>query len=89
MKHTLLAALALIVLGTGSALASEKCTTPRNEWQSRETLEKKLTAEGWKVKRIKVDDGCYEVYGFAPDGRRIEAYFNPKSLATVRQKMED
>jgi hypothetical protein len=41
---------------------------------------KKITADGWKIRRIKVDGGCYEVYGTSPKGQRVEAYFHPVSL---------
>ena len=33
--------------------------------------------------RVKVDDGCYEVYGTDAKGQRAEAYFDPKSLEQV------
>ena len=49
-------------------------------WKSKEQLEKKMTAEGWKVRFIKLDGGCYEVYGTSPDGQRVEAYYHPVSL---------
>ena len=57
----LAAALALSALGTGSALASSRCNVPMANWQPREALQKKVEAEGWKVTRIKTDDGCYKV----------------------------
>jgi hypothetical protein len=49
-------------------------------WKSREDLTKKITADGWKIRHIKVDGGCYEVYGTSPKGQRVEAYFHPVSL---------
>jgi hypothetical protein len=53
---------------------------PKAEWQDQALLEKKLVAAGWQVRRIKVDDQCYEVYGVDKDGKRVEAYFHPKTL---------
>ena len=53
---------------------------PKSGWTSRDTLEAKLVKEGWKVRKSKVDGGCYEVYGTTPDGKRVEAYFHPVSL---------
>lgn len=47
------------------------------DWMSETTLEEKLVAEGWKVRRMKVDGGCWEVYGTTPEGERVEAYFHP------------
>lgn len=90
MKSILFAAAAAAVgvLGAGAAFAAEKCNVPLADWQPRQALEKKLQAEGWKVKRLKTEDGCYEVYGLDRQGRRVEAYFNPKTLQVVKVKLE-
>lgn len=66
-----------------------KCEAgPEASWKSRDALEKKLTKEGWSVRKSKVDGGCYEVYGTTPQGDRVEAYFHPitfeKLLVTKR-----
>ncbi len=47
------------------------------DWMSENTLEEILVADGWKVRRMKVDGGCWEVYGTTPEGERVEAYFHP------------
>lgn len=52
-------------------------------WQKQEVLQKFLEERGWKVRRIKVDGGCYEVYAFNERGERVEAYFHPVTLAPV------
>ena len=49
-------------------------------WQPQSALEEKLVAEGWQVRRIKVDGGCYEAYATTPEGDRVEAYFHPVTL---------
>lgn len=49
-------------------------------WQSIDALQKKLIDEGWKVRKIKEDGGCYEVYATTPEGERGEAYFHPETL---------
>jgi len=92
MKRLILSAAVLAALGTlgvGAAMASEKCSAPRAEWQSPEALQQKLESEGWKVKSIKADDGCYEAYAVDPQGRRVEAYFDPKTLEIVKLDDED
>lgn len=53
----------------------------RETWQPQEKLEKQLTEKGWKIRRVKEDGGCYEVYAFDEKGERVEAYFHPKTLA--------
>lgn len=52
-------------------------------WQPAEALTEKLLAEGWQVRKTKVDEGCYEVYGTTPEGDRVEAYFDPHTLETL------
>ena len=48
-----------------------------SDWMTEAALEEKLVAKGWKVRRMKVDGGCWEVYGTTPEGERVEAYFHP------------
>lgn len=79
------AGVALFVLG-GVAQATGLATCdsgPRETWQPQEKLEKQLTEKGWKIRRVKEDGGCYEVYAFDEKGERVEAYFHPKTLALV------
>ena len=80
MKRTLLLTTALAMLASGAAFASESCSVPKAEWQPEQALRQKLETEGWKINRIKIDDGCYEVYGTDGKGQRAETYFNPKTL---------
>lgn len=55
----------------------------RDTWQPQEKLEKMLVERGWKIRRIKEDGGCFEVYALDEKGERVEAYFHPKTLAVV------
>lgn len=80
MKRTLLLTTALAMLASGAAFASESCSVPKAEWQPEQALRQKLETEGWKIDRIKIDNGCYEVYGTDGKGQRAETYFNPKTL---------
>ena len=85
LKHTLVVA-ALGALIAGPALATGECPVrdagPKTDWQTKETLEKKLADAGWKVRRIKVDGQCFEVYGTDAAGKRVEAYFPPEDART-------
>lgn len=85
MRRTFLAAIALTMISGGAAFAGEGCTVPEAEWQPEQALRQKLESEGWKINRIKIDDGCYEVYGFDGEGQRKETYFDPKTFAFVRE----
>jgi len=71
------------VLATG--LATCDSGSP-DTWQPQSVLEKQLTDKGWKVRRIKVDGGCYEVYAINDKGEKVEAYFHPVTLAPVPTK---
>lgn len=76
-------------LGAGSAHATGLATCdsgPREGWQPSAKLEEMLTAKGWKVRRIKEDGGCWEVYALDENGKRVEAYFHPVTLAPVPTK---
>ena len=91
MRHTfssLALAIALCAPVLAHAHGNFKCTEPTAEWQYKEALEEKLKKEGWKIKRIKVDNGCYEVYGFDAKGRRAETYFNPRTLEKLGDVFE-
>jgi hypothetical protein len=59
------------------------CDVPKTEWQPQMALQSKLVAEGWRVRQVKLDNGCYEVYGFDDKGQRVEVYFNPKTFEKV------
>ncbi len=76
------AALAVAVIATpASATGVIKCNAgPETGWKSSDALKAKLTKEGWKVRLVKPDGGCYEVYGTTDKGDRVEAYFHPVSL---------
>lgn len=67
-------------LATGAATCD---SGPEEYWAPTEELEKRLVEEGWEVRRIKVDGGCYEVYALDENGERVEAYFHPETLERV------
>jgi hypothetical protein len=81
MKYAISILTAAIALGAASpALATGKMTCkagPQKSWKSQDALKANLAKQGWKVRKSKVDGGCYEVYGTDPQGNRVEAYFHP------------
>lgn len=86
MKQTALLCAALLALSAaGNALAHGdfKCDVPVKEWKPQDALEDKLKSEGWEIRKIKIDNGCYEVYGFDKMRKRKETYFNPKTFEVV------
>jgi hypothetical protein len=77
MKSLLLAT--LLAACATTAVASEKhCTSaPKANWMSQDTFKAMIEKQGIKVKRIKVEDSCYEVYGFDKNGKKIEQFHDP------------
>jgi len=66
---------------SGSAFAAGKCaTSPKSKWQSEATLKSQLAGEGYKVARIKIESGCYEVYATDKKGERANMAFNAETL---------
>ena len=61
----------------------DDCTDPVTDWRPKEQLRQKVEAKGWEVKRIKVDDGCYEIKGYDRKGHEIEAKFSPASFEVI------
>jgi hypothetical protein len=90
MKPLLLLAVLAVLSTVGSLAHATGLATcdsgPQSGWQPQETLQKRLTDQGWQVRRIKVDGGCYEVYAIDNKGQRVEAYFHPVTLASVPTK---
>lgn len=80
MKSWMIVISAAAWVCTSTALADVDCDDPVASWQPRDTLRQQLENNGWKVKRIRVDDGCYEVDGIDRNGNRFEAKFAPASL---------
>jgi hypothetical protein len=90
MKSLLLLAVLAVLSTIGSLAHATGLATcdsgPQAGWQPQETLQKRLTDQGWQVRRIKVDGGCYEVYAIDNKGQRVEAYFHPVTLASIPTK---
>lgn len=75
-----------LTLATAGAFAqhAERCEPiPKNEWKPQAELERKLKNEGWTISRVKIENGCYEVYGKNAAGRKMETFFHPKTLEVV------
>jgi hypothetical protein len=72
---------AVAVVLTGPALAAGKCSTsPKSAWQPQAKLEAQLASKGFKVRQVKVESGCYEVYATNKDGKRENIAFNAETL---------
>lgn len=88
MTKTLLTAGLTLLLLAGNVLADEDCDDPISQWQPQGKLRHMLEGHHWKIRRIKVDDGCYEVYGVDRLGNRFEAKYSPASLQLRSLELE-
>jgi hypothetical protein len=79
-----IALLSLAAAGSALAHGEFKCEVPKSEWRKQTELQQKLLADGWKkVRQVKTENGCYEVYGFDEKNERAEVFFNPKTFEKV------
>lgn len=63
-----------------------ECEVPMADWQSRAAVQALAEKQGWTVRRIKTDDGCYKIKGHDAQGRKIEAKVDPGTLKIVEFK---
>ena len=79
MKVALLTAMAIAV--AGPAFAEGTCSAaPQSAWQPQSALEAQLKSKGLTVRRIKVENGCYEVYATDGAGKRMNLAYNAETL---------
>lgn len=79
----------LMALPAGMALAEDDCFVPMANWQPREAVAQLAQENGWTVRRIKIDDGCYEIIGSDVEGRPIEVTVHPETLQVLDFEYED
>lgn len=81
--------LTIALLTTTVSYAGPKCTKEdKSKWQDQTVFQKKLTDDGYKIKKFKVTDGdCYEIYGWNKKGQRVEIYFNPITGEKVKEEI--
>jgi hypothetical protein len=77
MKRTCTILGLVALLPAGAALADDDCFVPMADWQPREAVARLAAENGWTVRRIKIDDGCYEIDGTDAEGRPIEVTVHP------------
>ena len=81
---TLISVVALTAAGAAQAQHAERCEPiPKDQWKPQAELERKLTDMGWKIRRVKIENGCYEVYGTDEKGGKVEVFFHPKTFDRV------
>lgn len=89
MKRLSTSALVACLLVASVAQADDDCEVPMSDWQPRSAVVRLAAESGWTVRRIRIDDGCYEVIGTDAEGRAIEVKLDPGTLAVVQMEFED
>lgn len=89
MKLSMLVVTGLLATISKIGMAAADCKAyPKEEWASEETLKQALVAEGYVIKKFKVDGHCYEIYGRNAQKKKVEIYFDMKTLAIVKAEVE-
>jgi len=74
---------------SGAAFAKADCTAhPKSEWMKESDAKAQLEAQGYKIRKFKVDGNCYEIYGHDKNGKKVEIYYDTKTLAVVKSEVE-
>lgn len=81
--------LAMLVLAGPHAWAADECDVPAQAWQPRSALRALAERNGWRLDRVKVDDGCYEIKGRDAEGRGFKAKLDPATLRVITLKRDD
>lgn len=79
----------LLVVGSTTVQAAERCHIPLSDWRPREALKAQLESNGWEVRSIKAEDGCYEAAATDGAGRHVIAQFDPHSFQSLAVKSSD
>ena len=88
MLKTLTIMTLVAAMPAGAALAEEGCFVPMSDWQPRAAVAQLAADKGWDVRRIKIDDGCYEIDAKDTDGQNIEATIHPATLEVLKLEHE-
>ena len=91
MEKALAILFVFAILGAaGPARADDDdCTVPMAEWQPREAVQRLAEEQGMTVRRIKIDDGCYQINGRDSSGREVEIKLDPATLQVINVEYDD
>jgi hypothetical protein len=83
---SVIAVLGLLALFTPPAQAD--CDVPTANWQPRSAVQALAERNNWRIDKLKIDDGCYEVRGQDENGYRFKAKLDPATLEVVNMKRD-
>jgi hypothetical protein len=90
MHKITLAALvgAAVALPTATFAKADCKAYPKAEWMNEADAKAKITAQGYTIDKFKVDGNCYEIYGKNKEGKKVEIYYDAKTLEPVKSEIE-
>ena len=90
MKQVIFAVtLSLVALVSTPAFAKANCKAyPKTEWMKEADAKAKIEAQGYTISKFKVDGNCYEIYGKNKAGKKVEIYYDAKTLEPVKSEIE-
>ena len=90
MTRLLISTAAVLMLAAPAFAEDLKCDVPdQTTWMSQEDLTAMYVEQGYEVKNIKIDAGCYEIYGLDAKGERVEIYVDPVTGEPVNAMSEE
>ncbi|MGZ5181921.1 MAG: PepSY domain-containing protein [Ramlibacter sp.] len=90
-KHRIALALATTLLAAAplAGFAKANCKAyPKNEWMNADEARSRIEAQGYAIRKFKVDGNCYEIYGTNKAGKKVEIYFDAKTLDVVKSEVQ-
>ena len=86
----ILAALAFAPNMTAASDDDIRCSrSPKSQWRTMSDARAAAEALGYKnIRKMEIEDGCYEVYALDKKNRRVEIYIDPVSLKIVHVEVD-
>jgi len=79
---------AAATLSTTVAAKADCKAYPKAEWMKEADAKAKIEAQGYTINKFKVDGNCYEIYGKNKEGKKVEIYYDAKTLEPVKSEVE-
>ncbi len=83
-----LAVLLLAATFSTASFAKADCkANPKEEWLKEDDAKARIVAQGYTIRIFKVSGNCYEIYGTDKDGKKVEIYYDTKTLDVVKSEV--
>jgi hypothetical protein len=89
MKKILTIMACLAILPATSARADNDCLVSIADWQPLAAVTQLAEDNGWTVRELEIDDGCYEIEARDAEGRWFEVTIHPATLEVIAFEYED